>query len=547
MSSCTISALDLFSVGIIVPLITSITKPPFGQISLLPFLAYDVPLNFFLITIGFLFILKNSLTWWFFHRQSLFVHDTFVKMSESIYRDFFKQSFEDYCLQNSAENIRRIKHAPSDFTNHVLLPLLQLVTDLIVVTCVVLFLFWYDYKIMIALACAMLPFLIMYYVFKGTIVSKINKIFREQTPIGNVLIAKGIDAFAEAKLYKKENFFVQRFMSVNALTSRHLANLRTSSMLPSKIYEVLAIACLCVILFYSQHLNSSKTLLLTGIVLLAFYKLGPALNRLLISLTEIEAYAYTIGLIQKPFSRVNSQAHSLNEKILCFKEAIVVEDISFRYAAASTNTLDGVNLVINRSDFFVLDGPSGIGKSTLLNSLNGFLPVQNGGIIVDGIRISSANISNWQSLIGYVPQNGVIMDDTILANIAFGEHVHTANINKVKEVIELAGLSAFTSQLKDGIYHPIGENGLTISGGQRQRLLLARALYRDPQVLIIDEVTNHLDYDSKIKILETLRDMSKRGLTIIAATHDPIVKNYANRTFSLSETERKSALSAKPF
>lgn len=532
--ACLISALDLFSVSMVIPILASLSKGNIEKLPLLPRWISELDVNTMLIFVAAVFTTKNVLTWWLSHRQSLFIHRTFVEISERVYTSFFNQSYEDYCRQNSAENARRIKHAPTDFSNRVLLPLLQLITDTVVIICVILFLLWYDYMVMMAIACAMLPVLFMYYAFKSRITSKINKAFREQTPIGNVILSQGIDAFAEAKLYKKEKFFIQRFMSINTLTSRYLATLRTSAVLPPKVFEILTVACLIVLIYFSPQLSNSNLLMVTGVILLAFYKLGPALNRMLLNVTEIQAFSYTIDLIRNAFTETTAYL-SVDKKILRFNETISIENLSFRYAGTKQDSLNPISMTIHKGEFFVLDGPSGIGKTTLLNILNGLFPIQSGSITIDNSTLSESNISEWQSMIAYVPQNGIIIDDTIIANIAFGEGAGTANITKVKEVISLAGLDPFIRQLEKGIYHFIGENGLKISGGQRQRLLLARALYRDPQVLIVDEFTNHLDDDNKIIILETLKQMSASGLTIIAATHDTVAKRYADRVFSFAD------------
>ncbi|HYG01486.1 MAG TPA: ABC transporter ATP-binding protein, partial [Chryseosolibacter sp.] len=426
----------------------------------------------------------------------------------------------------------------SDFTNHVLLPLLALVTDTIVTICVVAFLFWYDYKVVFALAVVLFPILLTYYLFKTKIVSRIKRNFQEEIPKSNIIISQGIDAFAEAKIYRKEDFFMKRFSDINSQTSRHLADLRTAAFIPQRILEIVAVFSLGLIFTLSHFTGNQSGIVLTGIVLLAFYKLGPALNRILINATEVAAFAYTIDLIKRPFGK-GQEKHTHPTSEFKFSETICADKISFNYKDTDTMILNQFSFIINKGDFVIVEGPSGAGKSTLLNILSGLLTIRSGKIQIDGVLLSAENIQQWQSKIAFVPQSGVVIDDTILANVAFGEDPDKIDVARVNEVVGLVGLLDFVGQLSGTIHHQIGENGLTISGGQRQRLLLARALYRNPQVLIVDEVTNQLDYDNKIKLLEAIRSLTLRGLTVIFATHDTLVKTFADKTISVGSANKE--------
>jgi len=536
--SCVNAFFDLISFGLFIPFIASLGQRDQSKISLAPVINIEVSALPFLLTLVAGFLVKNIIGGWINYRQSLFIHKTFVETSQQLFKSFYEQSFEDYCRQNSAESIRRIKQAPSDFTNHVLLPLLALVTDTIVTICVVAFLFWYDYKVVFALAVVLFPILLTYYLFKTKIVSRIKRNFQEEIPKSNIIISQGIDAFAEAKIYRKEDFFMKRFSDINSQTSRHLADLRTAAFIPQRILEIVAVFSLGLIFTLSHFTGNQSGIVLTGIVLLAFYKLGPALNRILINATEVAAFAYTIDLIKRPFGK-GQEKHTHPTSEFKFSETICADKISFNYKDTDTMILNQFSFIINKGDFVIVEGPSGAGKSTLLNILSGLLTIRSGKIQIDGVLLSAENIQQWQSKIAFVPQSGVVIDDTILANVAFGEDPDKIDVARVNEVVGLVGLLDFVGQLSGTIHHQIGENGLTISGGQRQRLLLARALYRNPQVLIVDEVTNQLDYDNKIKLLEAIRSLTLRGLTVIFATHDTLVKTFADKTISVGSANKE--------
>jgi len=176
-----------------------------------------------------------------------------------------------------------------------------------------------------------------------------------------------------------------------------------------------------------------------------------------------------------------------------------------------------------------LQGPSGAGKTTILHLLAGLLTNFEGHILIDGKKLESATRSGWQSNIGFVQQASVVLQDTILNNVAFGEY--HADRERVKKALSYAGLLDFVSSLPRTLDTSVGEFGLTLSGGQRQRLVLARALYRNPSVLILDEVTNQLDEEIKHNILTMLKELSQNGATVILASHDISVSKFANRKF----------------
>ena len=199
-----------------------------------------------------------------------------------------------------------------------------------------------------------------------------------------------------------------------------------------------------------------------------------------------------------------------------FKKDIILKNISFNYDKKFI--LNNIHLKINKNQCIGIQGESGSGKSTILNILSGLLLPTAGSILIDGETRNLSN-RNWQNKIGYVSQNTRLIDDTIRSNITFGGNLKKIEKNDMGELIEKSGLKSYIDSLPKGLDTIVGENGVKISGGQAQRIGLARAFFNDPEILILDEPTNSLDKENESKIIDTLKKF-KGQVTMIIVSHD---------------------------
>ncbi|HEY8938503.1 MAG TPA: ABC transporter ATP-binding protein [Cyclobacteriaceae bacterium] len=489
-----------------------------------------------LIAVVILFLLKNITSLWAVRYQSRFVNKLYITFSEQFYQRFYRQSWIDYLQENSAEIFRKIKNTPYDFSNQVINGYLQVITESLICLLMIGVVSWIDYRIVYVLIGLSIPIILFYYFFRKNIISKIDRSFRDHTPKANIMLGQGIDCFAEAKIYQKEKFFIRKFIEVIKITSSQLASLHAFANLPSRILETLGIICfaLCILIGKLFPDYQHTLLLLLALLSVSMYRILPSLNKILISLSQIQAYAYSVSELK--FGPTNTLLQSREIKTITFEDSIQFKNVSFHYTSVTDNPLlQNLNFSISKGDFVILEGPSGVGKTTLIHLLAGLIPGYTGEFSVDNYVLSSESLQSWQHNLGLVPQAPIVLQDTLLKNIAFGEDENTIDMQQAKNAIELAGIHHFIMALPLQLNTPVGENGLTLSGGQRQRLILARALYRNPKILLLDEVTNQLDEDNKLKILNTLQSLTQRGSTVILASHDAVVKTYATRIFRLEK------------
>jgi len=274
-----------------------------------------------------------------------------------------------------------------------------------------------------------------------------------------------------------------------------------------------------------------------------------------LSLTAIMAMVFFIGKILKQVEKIqkeyvnlveyDSAYWSLLEKIdgarnarevltgtlkPTFSSCIRMDSVSFSYAGRTV--LDNVSIEIPAGSFSALLGPSGSGKTTFADLLTGLLRPQKGDIWIDDAPLSQIDIGNWRGMIGYVPQENLLMHDTILKNITLGEE--TISEPEVETALRAAGAWDFVQQMPKGIHSVVGERGSMISGGQRQRIAIARALVKHPKLLILDEATTALDPKTEKEICATLQQL-KGGITILAISHQTTVVESADWAYRLKE------------
>ncbi|GJL54514.1 MAG: ABC transporter ATP-binding protein [Nitrospirales bacterium] len=253
-----------------------------------------------------------------------------------------------------------------------------------------------------------------------------------------------------------------------------------------------------------------------------------------------------LGLVQQAFQQIGASehfywsVHSMNQEALKEREnfsrqhrveflrAIEIRELSHLYG--SNEVLRGVSAIIPQQTFTAVIGPSGAGKTTLVDLICGLLHPSRGQILIDGMPLEKSDLALWRQQIGYVPQELFLFHDSILNNVSLSDPGVDQAI--VEQSIKDAGAWEFVSRLEKGVHTVIGERGLLLSGGQRQRLAIARALARRPQLLILDEATTALDPHTEAEICRTLQDLSK-NVSVLAISHQPAIVEMAERVYRL--------------
>ncbi|NDH68830.1 MAG: ATP-binding cassette domain-containing protein, partial [Gammaproteobacteria bacterium] len=206
------------------------------------------------------------------------------------------------------------------------------------------------------------------------------------------------------------------------------------------------------------------------------------------------------------------------DKTIAFDQSIVLQHVGFKYSSNDQHAIRDLSIVIRKGERVGIVGPTGGGKSTLLDILMAIVPPTSGTMAIDGVTVDVKNAELWHRHIAHVPQNIFLADKTIAENIAFGQHADRIDMARVELVANQVRLGDAIAEIPGGYYSRVGERGIQLSGGQRQRIAIARALYRNADVIVLDEATSALDEQTEVAIMETIRSVAN-NVTIIMVTH----------------------------
>jgi ATP-binding cassette subfamily C protein len=341
-------------------------------------------------------------------------------------------------------------------------------------------------------------------------------------------------------VHGKSRFFIEKAIQHSAETTKYQSLIPIYGNGPRYLIEPIAYGGLVsiVVVLALQGKPFSDILPNLMVMAMAGYRLLPSLQLLFGQLVAVAANNYTLVQLEEEILEIEheSAGASANEANttgkLTFIQGISLEGVTYRYPESESDVIKGLSLMIKKNESIGIAGPSGSGKSTLVDLILGLHAPSSGLIKVDGVSITPENISSWRSMIGYVPQDIYLLDDTIAANIAFGIDSKTIDSNALEEAARGAHILDFIRSLPEEFNTVVGERGVRLSGGQRQRIGVARALYHGPEVLVLDEATSALDHDTEKAVMETIT-LLKGKLTILIIAHRLSTLEHCNRVLRM--------------
>lgn len=330
----------------------------------------------------------------------------------------------------------------------------------------------------------------------------------------NTNMMKYFQGYKEILLSGQSEYFIESYLKHLRASTHVAATSNVFAVVPRALIELTFLGAF-VGSFMLVDLEQTDMGFL-GAYAYAAFRIMPGLNRIINLTANFKSSIPFINRIGDEYDRL-SQEHAYKAAPgLSFNDQIALQDVCFQYTAASQPVLKDLNLTIKKGDFIGIVGDTGSGKSTLLNIILGLLPPTAGRAIVDGQY--PLNSREWHQKIGYVPQSTYIVEGTIEENIAFGRNASEIDYARLQRVIEQAQLSDLIMRLDRGTKTHVGEFGSAISGGEQQRIAIARALYKEPEILIFDEATSALDRDTESRLVETTHAI-QRDMTIIMIAH----------------------------
>lgn len=470
-----------------------------------------------------IYILKNVYVTIMYNMQYGFIFGNQKKLAVKLMDCYMHQNYLFHVSKNVAELQRNVTSDVNGFFT-VVLNFLQFLAEISVCVVLVLYLLMQDFVTTMAVA-------VLLFIFVGLFAGIFKKILGEKGRKNrevNVQVTKWIlqsfSGIKEIKVINAEDFFIDNY---NKYYSQFATLQRQQSMLTFLPRPVMETVCICglllaVILKLTIDSSDIASFIPTlSVFAIAAFRMLPSFNRITGYLGGIMFSIPSIDAIYNDLKEVEQllKQKEIIEKIdenMSLTKSIQMEHVSFKYPESDKWILKNANIEIRKNSSVAFIGASGAGKTTAADLILGLLEPEEGHILVDGVDICT-NMAAWHQKIGYIPQTIYLMDDTIKANIAFG--VDEANIDqtRIQKALKEAQLDEFITQLPEGIHTEIGDRGVKLSGGQRQRIGIARALYRNPEVLILDEATSALDNDTEKEVMEAIDSLhGTRTLIVIA-------------------------------
>lgn len=332
-------------------------------------------------------------------------------------------------------------------------------------------------------------------------------------------------AIKEIKITKKENKVLENFSKKLDIFEQSKKITEIISALPAALFETVFVIIILLLIKFIAYTDSINSLPSLSLYIVAFIRLLPIVSRVGSSISTLRSYYPSVQLLNNEinkldkYSKENNELNNSSRELVSYKKDFELSNISFKYKDGDQEIFKNFNFRIIKGKSVAFLGKSGSGKTTLINIICGLLRPTSGQILVDG-KLVNEKITGWQQNIGLISQENYLLDDTLENNIIFLNDKLSINKKRLDDAIFFSGVSEFLGELKYGLNTKIGERGSILSSGQIQRVALARLLYRDPKVLILDEFTNSLDPSNENFILEKLKLLqTKKNKTLIVISH----------------------------
>ncbi len=352
-------------------------------------------------------------------------------------------------------------------------------------------------------------------------VGRLGRINRELNEKRMRAVGEAIGAIKDVKLLARESYFVDRLSRIYTDIRRNTVAFNLITEAPRNVLEIASVAAILAmfLIVHGETGSMAETAGIVSTIVIALYRLMPVVHRILsggyaLRFSAAVRDAFGRAMIEG-LPRMSRAAHT--RPAMSFKHTVRVEGLAFRHEGASDLALDGVSFEIEPNAVVGIVGPSGAGKTTLVEIILGLLAPTAGRIVVDAEAIDDANVASWQESVAYVPQSIYLADDTILRNVAFGVPDKEIDHELAAEAMRIAHLDGFVADLPKGIHTMTGERGVRLSGGQRQRIGIARAFYRRATLLVLDEATSALDGITEAVIEDAIASLAGKVTVIIIA------------------------------
>ena len=541
------AGLELLGVSILLPIIDLAVSPEQilenGYCRLISNIFHIQEVNKILLILIFgmlaVYVIKNAFLAMMYNLIYCFSGAVHNKIAGRLISAYIVQPYEFFLKKNTSELIRSVKTDTIGFYQAVY-NFMMIVSSGLISIC----LLGYLAVTNVMITLVMVGIIALFALTLLRSFQKKAKVLGRETQKADAQILKSLqqafDGIKEIKIYNKEEFFLDDFRSIYrySVDVSRKANLLSS--LPKYLIETLAIGAILLVLAFCviSGGDMGKMVAHLAVFAVASFKLLPNINALYAYANSMMYNKASVDLVYHDLKEAEELLKNISEcksatEQMSFNEKIELKNITFAYEGTGRSVLEQCSVELKKGNSIAFIGPSGGGKTTTVDVMLGLLKMQQGEICLDGKNIED-NYAGWLSLFGYIPQFIYLYDDSIRKNVAFGIADRDIDDKKVWEALEKAQLKEFVMSLPEGIHTEVGERGMRLSGGQRQRIGIARALYRDPEILVFDEATSALDNETEKDVMSAINSLHGRKTMIMIAHRLTTIEN-CDHVYQVSE------------
>jgi ABC-type multidrug transport system fused ATPase/permease subunit len=475
-----------------------------------------------------LFGLKNLFGFVLFRVQFRFVYEVASRISRNNLLAYLDGTYHDYINLDSSVHVRRISQQPVEFSHYVLRGVQMIICNIVLIILTIIPIIIFN-SLLFALLFVMLlpPVILTAYVTKKRLAA-LRQSGKKNRERSIQYLQEALSGYIESNIYHRKEFFTDRYQYYQGKFNAGLSEHQVMQNLPSRLIEVFAVFGLFLLIVFNTYISGtgSVQVLLLGGFMAAAYKIIPGIVKILNSMEQVRTYSFTVKDLLAEQREEKEPVQQNNTPI----DSIAFSNAGFGYKQDAV--LSHFNMVLRKGDFAGLSGVSGKGKTTIINLLLGFLEPDTGGVLMNDTVTTAKERQGFWSRISYIKQQSFFIHDSVRNNITLQE---TFEKERLAKVLRVTGVDHLLADQPEGIDTILSENGKNISGGQRQRIMLARALYKDADLVILDEPFNELDRVSEDRLLDHFRELATSGKIVLLITHNRESLSFCNKIVSLDE------------
>lgn len=523
------SVFDLLGAGVLLPVLllaldeNAISKNKYlsGVYDWGMFDSYSSFIFFICVFILLFTIIRVFISTWLLYKQNRRLFTISSYLSLRLYHYYYLKGFMYIKQHNSHKLINQVNGISASLIQGYLVPYTQLICECVVVLFILAGLILFNVYVFLLVLLTFVPITLLYYRFSRSRIKVYGNMLFQLGPQKGKLLQQTFVGYTDMEMSNSFPKSLENFKDLMERQNRiNVRNLLLNGSL-QKALEIAIVCSLVVLILATRFFELPSLGLIIGLFAIAVYRVLPGLVRSTGFIFQMKGNSYSADLLSD-LETEQGETYVVEQMPINFQKRISICSLCFSYDK-KVRVLNDVSLDICKGDFIGFRGESGSGKSTLFHLLLGFIQPDSGGIYIDGVLLSPERQTAWRSKIGYVSQQLFMIEGTLLDNIVMSADAKKIDRERAESVIRLASLDSFIKTLPHGLDTPIGEGGCLLSGGQRQRLGIARALYKQAEILMFDEATSSLDETTEHAINDAIVRLSEEcpGLTLLIISHRP--------------------------